>query len=123
MFSRTLKTAEWVNTTIASGQLDEKIDELRRGGDGHIVAWRGVTLPQIKACRRRAHHVSVCAALATVCTSERALGGNRLRGSGAARVGSAGAVGGAVAGGVLVEALGQVQAFEHELDGGGHRSG
>lgn len=44
VFSRTLKTAEWANTTIASGGFDEEVDQLRRGGDGHIVAWGGVTL-------------------------------------------------------------------------------
>src|SRR6478736_6806649 len=33
------------------------------------------------------------------------------------------AVGGAAAGGVLVEALAEVQALQHELDGGGDRGG
>ena len=44
VFSRTLKTAEWANTTIASGDTTEEVDKLRRGGDGHIVVWGGVTL-------------------------------------------------------------------------------
>jgi dihydrofolate reductase len=44
VFSRTLKTAEWTNTTIAAGDMAEEIDELRRGGDGHIVVWGGVSL-------------------------------------------------------------------------------
>jgi dihydrofolate reductase len=44
VFSRTLKTAEWANTTIASGDTAEEIDRLRRGGDGHIVVWGGVAL-------------------------------------------------------------------------------
>src|SRR2546427_13249399 len=44
VFSRTLKTAEWANTTIAAGDTAEEIDKLRRGGDGHIVAWGGVSL-------------------------------------------------------------------------------
>jgi dihydrofolate reductase len=44
VFSRTLKTAEWANTTIAAGDTAEEIDELRRGGDGHIVVWGGVSL-------------------------------------------------------------------------------
>jgi dihydrofolate reductase len=44
VFSRTLKTAEWANTTIAAGDTTEEIDELRRGGDGHIVVWGGVRL-------------------------------------------------------------------------------
>ena len=42
VFSRTLRTAEWVNTTIAAGDTREEIDKLRRGGDGHIVVWGGV---------------------------------------------------------------------------------
>ena len=44
VFSRTLKTADWANTTIASGDTAEEIDQLRLGGDGHIVAWGGVSL-------------------------------------------------------------------------------
>jgi dihydrofolate reductase len=43
VFSRTLKTAGWANTTIAAGDTTEEIDELKRGGDGHIVAWGGVS--------------------------------------------------------------------------------
>ena len=44
VFSRTLKTAEWANTTIAAGDTAEEIDKLRLGGDGHIVVWGGVSL-------------------------------------------------------------------------------
>src|SRR4051795_8329806 len=44
VFSRTLKTADWENTTIAAGDTAEEIDRLRQGGDGHIVVWGGVTL-------------------------------------------------------------------------------
>jgi dihydrofolate reductase len=44
VFSRTLTTADWANTTIAAGDIAEEIDKLRRGGDGHIVAWGGVGL-------------------------------------------------------------------------------
>ena len=44
VFSRTLKTAEWANTTIAAGDTTAEIDKLRRGGDGHIVVWGGVSL-------------------------------------------------------------------------------
>jgi dihydrofolate reductase len=44
VFSRTMKTAEWANTTIASGDTREEIDRLRQGGDGHIVVWGGVRL-------------------------------------------------------------------------------
>ena len=43
VFSRTLKTADWANTTIAAGDTAEEIDKLRLGGDGHIVVWGGVT--------------------------------------------------------------------------------
>ncbi|MFL5937167.1 MAG: dihydrofolate reductase family protein [Gaiellaceae bacterium] len=44
VFSRTLKTADWANTTIASGDTAKEIDKLRQGGDGHIVVWGGVSL-------------------------------------------------------------------------------
>jgi dihydrofolate reductase len=44
IFSRTLRTAEWANTAIAADDTTEEIDKLRRGGDGHIVVWGGVSL-------------------------------------------------------------------------------
>ena len=44
VFSRTLTTAHWANTTIASGDTAEEIDKLRLGGDGYIVVWGGVRL-------------------------------------------------------------------------------
>jgi dihydrofolate reductase len=44
VFSRTLETADWANTTIAAGDTTAEVDRLRRGGDGHIVVWGGVTL-------------------------------------------------------------------------------
>ena len=44
VFSRTLQAAEWHNTTIASGDTAEEINELRQGGDGHILVWGGVRL-------------------------------------------------------------------------------
>jgi dihydrofolate reductase len=44
VFSRTLKTADWANTTIAAGDTADEIDKLTRGGDGHIVVWGGVRL-------------------------------------------------------------------------------
>jgi dihydrofolate reductase len=44
VFSRTLSTAEWANTTIAAGETTEEIDKLRRNGDDHIVVWGGVGL-------------------------------------------------------------------------------
>jgi len=46
VFSRTLKTADWANTTIASGDLAEEIDMLRRGGDGYIVVSGGISFWQ-----------------------------------------------------------------------------
>src|SRR5262245_32581945 len=44
VFSRTLKTAEWANTTIAAGDTTEEVDKLRQGGDGYIIVWGGVRL-------------------------------------------------------------------------------
>jgi dihydrofolate reductase len=46
VFSRTLKTADWANTTIAAGDTAEEIDKLRQGGYSHIVVWGGVSLWQ-----------------------------------------------------------------------------
>jgi dihydrofolate reductase len=46
VFSRTLKTADWANTTIASGDLAEEVDKLRRGGDGYIVVHGGISFWQ-----------------------------------------------------------------------------
>ena len=43
VFSRTLKTADWANTTIAAGDTAEEIDKLRRGGDGHIMVSGGIS--------------------------------------------------------------------------------
>jgi dihydrofolate reductase len=43
VFSRTPRTAEWANTSIAARDTTEEIDKLRRGGDGHIVVWGGVS--------------------------------------------------------------------------------
>jgi dihydrofolate reductase len=43
VFSRTLKTADWANTTIASGDLGQDVDTLRRGGDGYIVVSGGIS--------------------------------------------------------------------------------
>ena len=44
VFSRTLKAADWANTTIASGDATDEVDRLRRGGDGHVLVWGGVNL-------------------------------------------------------------------------------
>jgi dihydrofolate reductase len=43
VFSRTLKVADWANTTIASGDLVEEVDQLRQGGDGYIVVSGGIS--------------------------------------------------------------------------------
>jgi dihydrofolate reductase len=42
IFSHTLRTADWANTSIASGDLDAEVDKLRRGSDGYVVAHGGV---------------------------------------------------------------------------------
>jgi dihydrofolate reductase len=44
VFSRTLATADWANTTIAAGDTTDEIDRLRRRGDGPIVVWGGIRL-------------------------------------------------------------------------------
>ena len=44
VFSRTLKTADWANTTIAAGDTAEEIGRLKLGGDGYILVWGGVRL-------------------------------------------------------------------------------
>jgi len=44
VFSHTLTTADWANTTIASGDTTEEVDKLRQGGDGYIVVWGGVRM-------------------------------------------------------------------------------
>jgi dihydrofolate reductase len=43
VFSRTLTSADWANTTIASGSLDTELDALKQGGDGTIIAHGGVS--------------------------------------------------------------------------------
>jgi dihydrofolate reductase len=43
VFSRTLKAADWANTTIAAGDLGQEVDKLRRGGDGYIVVHGGIS--------------------------------------------------------------------------------
>jgi dihydrofolate reductase len=44
VFSRTLRTADWTNTTIATRDTADEVEMLRQGGDGHIIVWGGVTL-------------------------------------------------------------------------------
>lgn len=44
VFSRTLKSADWANTTIAAGDTTDEVDRLRLGRDGHIVVWGGVRM-------------------------------------------------------------------------------
>jgi dihydrofolate reductase len=43
VFSRTLKTTDWPNTTIAAGDTAEEIDKLRRGGGGYIIVSGGIS--------------------------------------------------------------------------------
>ena len=42
VFSQTLASADWANTTIARGRLETEVEALRQGGDGAIVAHGGV---------------------------------------------------------------------------------
>jgi dihydrofolate reductase len=44
VFSRTMTTADWTNTTVAAGDTGEEVERLRHGGDGYIVVWGGVRL-------------------------------------------------------------------------------
>ena len=44
VFSRTLQKADWPNTTIVGGETAAEVEQLRQGGDGHIVVWGGVRL-------------------------------------------------------------------------------
>jgi len=44
VLSRTMKTADWANTSIATGDTADEIAKLTQGGDGHILAWGGVSL-------------------------------------------------------------------------------
>jgi dihydrofolate reductase len=43
VFSRTLTSADWANSTVASGELGTEMDALRADGDGTIVAHGGVS--------------------------------------------------------------------------------
>ena len=43
VFSHTLKTADWANTTVAGGDLAEEIGKLRRGGDGYVIVHGGIS--------------------------------------------------------------------------------
>ena len=42
IFSHTIQTADWANTSIASGDLGEEIEKLKLDGDGYIVAHGGI---------------------------------------------------------------------------------
>jgi dihydrofolate reductase len=44
VFSRTLATAEWANTSIASGELGAEIERLKLDGGGYIIADGGAGL-------------------------------------------------------------------------------
>jgi dihydrofolate reductase len=38
VFSRTLRAADWANTSVASGELGAEIEKLKLDGDGYIIA-------------------------------------------------------------------------------------
>ena len=44
VLSRTMRTADWANTSIATGDTADEIAKLTHDGDGHILAWGGVAL-------------------------------------------------------------------------------
>jgi dihydrofolate reductase len=46
VFSRTLRHADWAGTRIASGDLAEEIDRLKRDPGGDLVAYGGASLDQ-----------------------------------------------------------------------------
>lgn len=46
VFSKTLKTAEWPESTIASGDLEQEIAALRRKPGGEIIVWGGAKFAQ-----------------------------------------------------------------------------
>jgi dihydrofolate reductase len=46
VFSRTLTLAEWPVTTIASGDLEEEVERLKREPGGEIIAYGGFTFAQ-----------------------------------------------------------------------------
>jgi dihydrofolate reductase len=42
VFSRTVQTADWANTTVAEGDMGAEIEKLRLEDDGYIVAHGGI---------------------------------------------------------------------------------
>jgi dihydrofolate reductase len=44
VFSHTLTTADWANTTVINGDLASEIEKLKQGGDGYIIADGGLGL-------------------------------------------------------------------------------
>jgi dihydrofolate reductase len=44
VFSHTLATADWANTTVINGDLAAEIQKLKLGGDGYIIADGGIGL-------------------------------------------------------------------------------
>jgi dihydrofolate reductase len=44
VFSHTLGTADWANTTVINGDLTAEIEQLKLGGDGYIIADGGLGL-------------------------------------------------------------------------------
>ena len=46
VFSKTLKKAEWPVSTIANGQLEDEIADLKRKRGGELIAWGGASFVQ-----------------------------------------------------------------------------
>ena len=44
VFSRTLSTADWANTSVANGELTAEIEKLKLDGEGYIIADGGLGL-------------------------------------------------------------------------------
>ena len=42
IFSQTIQTIDWANSSIASGDLGAEIEKLKQGGDGYIAAHGGL---------------------------------------------------------------------------------
>jgi dihydrofolate reductase len=42
IFSRTIQTADWANTSVATGDMTAEIEKLKQDGDGYIVAHGGL---------------------------------------------------------------------------------
>ena len=50
VFSHTLATADWANTTVINGDLAAEIEKLKLGGEGYIIADGGLGLLRSLIC-------------------------------------------------------------------------